>query len=361
MTGYKRSFRRTILFSLFPLVIVALTVETFGRYAFYNNLNTHSLFLIEGYQLVKRAMLKRSARTLISKNILGIEGEKVQALFSRKRLLDQNHGRRLAESYRKEYSALFENLIKGIRSTNAIPIVLYPEYRHKSKMENEYQLFVELCKKLDIPLIDLSKEFDSYGSSALALLPLNGHLSRFGNQLVATKVRRQLDTVYEHRSLIKYKSRPDIMGDLPPNSDRIWQLHKDMPFKVTTNSQGFRMDTDLVFPAKRQRILILGDSYTFGPHLHNQDTFPGLLSSEDHSREYINAGISGYSITEQKLLWEKNAKYSEPDIVILQVLDNDILSGMTTYKKNLLGKDNHVYQYTESEKQYIKNEMNQGH
>lgn len=336
-------------------------METFSRYAFYNNSSTHSLFLIEGYQLVKRGMLKRSARTLISENILGIEGEKVQVLFSRKRLLGQNHGRRLVESYRKEYSALFENLIKGIRSTNAIPIVLYPEDRHMSKMDNEYQLFLELCEKLDIPLVDLSQQFDRYGSSAVTLLPLNGHLSRFSNQLVATKGRRLLDTVIEHRSLIKYKDRPDIMGDLPSGSDRIWQLHKDMPFNVTTNSQGFRMDSDLVFPTKRQRILILGDSYTFGPHLHNQDTFPGLLSSEDHSREYINAGISGYSVTEQKLLWERKAKYSEPDIVILQVLDNDILSGMTTYKKNLIGKDNHVYQYTESEMQYIKSAMNQGH
>lgn len=164
-------------------------------------------------------------------------------------------------------------------------MVLYPEYGHVSKKDSAYRLFVKLCEKLDIQLIDVSKTFESYGGSAVALLPLNGHLSRFGNQLVATKVRQLLDTVYEHRSLIKYKGRPDIMGDLPSGSDRIWQLHKDTPFNVTTNSQDFRMDADLVFPAKRQRILILGDSYTFGPHLHNQDTFPGLLSSEDHSRE----------------------------------------------------------------------------
>lgn len=77
-------------------------METFSRYAFYNNSNTHSLFLIEGYQLVKRGMLKRSARTLISENILGIEGEKVQVLFSRQRLFDQEHGRRVVERYREK-------------------------------------------------------------------------------------------------------------------------------------------------------------------------------------------------------------------------------------------------------------------
>jgi len=61
-----------------------------------------------------------------------------------------------------------------------------------------------------------------------------------------------------------------------------------MPFRVFINGQGFRNTFEIYFPKKKQRILVLGDSYTSGIYLPNNSTYTEFLNREFQDKEFIS-------------------------------------------------------------------------
>lgn len=73
-----------------------------------------------------------------------------------------------------------------------------------------------------------------------------------------------------------------------------------------------------------KRIVILGDSFSWGWGVEVSEAFPDLLEAALENVEVINAGVPGYS-TDQELLWlEREGLKYQPDLVILQLFLNDI-------------------------------------
>ncbi len=99
---------------------------------------------------------------------------------------------------------------------------------------------------------------------------------------------------------------------------------------VARNADGFR---DHAFampkPAGTYRILVLGDSFTWGVGLDVEETVPKLLEAELAGQaagpvEVVNASQSGTNTVEQwMLLRERGMKY-QPDLVLLLYNLNDI-------------------------------------
>jgi lysophospholipase L1-like esterase len=99
------------------------------------------------------------------------------------------------------------------------------------------------------------------------------------------------------------------------------------------NGLGFRGDRCL--PQKSletKRIVCLGDSFTFGQGVHFQHTFGHLLERHLSGRvsttlpkpvEVINAGRCGFSTPEELACYRDLAETLKPDVVILQMSDND--------------------------------------
>ena len=88
---------------------------------------------------------------------------------------------------------------------------------------------------------------------------------------------------------------------------------------VNTNSKGLRGKTEYGYarvPGKK-RILVLGDSFTFGTEVSDDETFSHYLESDLPDTEVLNLGVQGYG-QDQMLLYLKNEgiKY-RPDIVVL--------------------------------------------
>src|SRR5271157_3292138 len=88
---------------------------------------------------------------------------------------------------------------------------------------------------------------------------------------------------------------------------------------VNTNSKGLRGNTEYEYartPGK-QRILVLGDSFTFGTDVSDDETYSHYLESDLPNTEVLNLGVQGYG-QDQMLLYlkEEGVKY-HPDIVIL--------------------------------------------
>lgn len=115
---------------------------------------------------------------------------------------------------------------------------------------------------------------------------------------------------------------------------------------VVTSSQGLR---DHFYDPKAHgefRILLLGDSFTFGWGLTIEKSIPrileGLMNSHDLTKRVtvINGGVPGYAPWQERLLMHDKFTLLEPDLVILQIfLQNDIDN--TLFR---VGKRTHAFQ-----------------
>tara|TARA_B100000902_G_C27271277_1_gene896376 strand:+ start:618 stop:1787 length:1170 start_codon:yes stop_codon:yes gene_type:complete len=107
--------------------------------------------------------------------------------------------------------------------------------------------------------------------------------------------------------------------------------------QVTTNSRGFRNTIPSINSEKK--ILILGDSYTFGIHIKDENTYSSRLSkliNRKHEYEVINAGYANGFETDQQYSWFSNFIKNNgcPEIVILGFfLGNDFFVNQKYWKE----------------------------
>ncbi len=85
-----------------------------------------------------------------------------------------------------------------------------------------------------------------------------------------------------------------------------------------------------------KRILILGDSVTYGYCVNYSETFSGILheqlsSSGKLNTEIINAGHNGFNIKDSANYYEKYGKEFDPDIVIIAITASDNTSQSIEY------------------------------
>ncbi len=116
--------------------------------------------------------------------------------------------------------------------------------------------------------------------------------------------------------------------------DRRLELMTPFSVEYQLNRHGLR-GKDLAIPKPKgiQRIACLGDSFTFGQGVHEGDTYTAVLerslnqtSSGDRGDvfEVLNAGRCGFSTYEERRIFDRYVAAYEPDLVILQMNDNDI-------------------------------------
>ncbi|MGC2112238.1 MAG: SGNH/GDSL hydrolase family protein [Candidatus Korobacteraceae bacterium] len=88
---------------------------------------------------------------------------------------------------------------------------------------------------------------------------------------------------------------------------------------VNTNSKGLRGTTDYDYartPGK-QRILVLGDSFTFGTDVSDDETFSHYLEAALPDTEVLNLGVQGYGQDQMLLYLQQEGVKYHPDIVLV--------------------------------------------
>jgi lysophospholipase L1-like esterase len=97
--------------------------------------------------------------------------------------------------------------------------------------------------------------------------------------------------------------------------------------EIKINSQGFRGPEPSSNPA-RQRVIVLGDSITFGHNLALEETFPFLLQqqllSQGRNPEVLNFGVTGYDTLQEVLSLENRGLKYQPDVVVIAYCLNDV-------------------------------------
>ena len=148
--------------------------------------------------------------------------------------------------------------------------------------------------------------------------------------------------LYEKDDALSFKTKPNL---------NITFRTKEYEALYTTNNDGIREYTQKKFNKAKgqQRILTIGDSFTFGIGLNKEDTFQEKLKEKLYTIlkkkvEVINAGTSGYGAAQSFEFLKMNIKGYDPDIVIFSFYNNDVLddreySSLTVGNGCLIRKD----------------------
>ncbi len=100
-------------------------------------------------------------------------------------------------------------------------------------------------------------------------------------------------------------------------------------FRIHINNLGFRGPDTPMLPANNSlRVLLIGDSFTFGPYVKDSETLAGWLQASLVGRctavEVVNGGVGGSTIVDQRPLAE-HALMMRPGVVLLAIFaGNDI-------------------------------------
>lgn len=100
---------------------------------------------------------------------------------------------------------------------------------------------------------------------------------------------------------------------------------------LNTNSKGIRGLTEYSYNNDQDkiRILVLGDSYTFGEEVSDNETYSYYLQEMIPNSEVINLGIHGYGHDQMLIFLKEEGIRYKPDIIILGFIYPDM-------KRNLL-------------------------
>ena len=131
-----------------------------------------------------------------------------------------------------------------------------------------------------------------------------------------------------------YESHPVYRFRHYPNMDetRTW----GDSYRLRTNSHGIRADREEPYESPHEtRIVVHGDSLTFGVGVEHEETFVGRterrLRQEVRAIDVLNLGVSAHGPDQQYLLFrEEGRKYSPRICVIAVCLRNDLDDGAGT-------------------------------
>lgn len=122
-------------------------------------------------------------------------------------------------------------------------------------------------------------------------------------------------------------------GDLLPNLNSIETVYALRPYRLVTNSVGLRNTDELNKDASVTRILAIGDSFTYGFYVHNEEAYPARLEevleqTTDRRYQVLNGGVPGYTLQDELAYLNEKGLALNPDIVVLGVYTNDIFDYM---------------------------------
>ena len=127
--------------------------------------------------------------------------------------------------------------------------------------------------------------------------------------------------------LATYENMPGVWA---PGQDFTLKNVSSLPHRVRINSAGYRgAEFDTQKGLDEFRVLMVGDSYTFGTNVGEAETMPYLVEQELYEAcekerfTVFNAGISGTTIRGQTEMVKRGMSL-DPDLVVLVFTETDI-------------------------------------
>ena len=125
--------------------------------------------------------------------------------------------------------------------------------------------------------------------------------------------------------------RPPDRVEFMVDQEAYWRVAPNQrdprPPAVSVNRQGFRGDHDIGDKQPgRARVLVLGDSYTWGMGVGDDETYSAQLEAMSDGRlEVINGGTPGWGLFQFKVRLDRWIDKLDPDFVVVLINTADIL------------------------------------
>lgn len=128
---------------------------------------------------------------------------------------------------------------------------------------------------------------------------------------------------YSAMNWYRRSSIPSVPYLLKPQLSGAWGLGR-----ATTDEFGLRNDHPSEKPAGIHRILMLGDSVTFGYGVDQKQSFPAVLEellNQNQKTRYqvINGGVPGFSIADEGAFLPTLLTRYKPDLILWTIVSND--------------------------------------
>lgn len=104
--------------------------------------------------------------------------------------------------------------------------------------------------------------------------------------------------------------------------------------RLTTNARGLRGSRDYAYekPAGVFRIVVLGDSFTFGEEVGDDDVYAHQLEGRLSGVEVVNLGVHGYGHDQMLLYLKEEGLRYRPDLVLLGFISDDMVRNTLAFR-----------------------------
>ncbi len=105
-----------------------------------------------------------------------------------------------------------------------------------------------------------------------------------------------------------------------------------MYFSSAEGLRSIRSGEQLGSTSAKQRIALVGDSFTFGLEVSYEDTWGAVLQNElGPDVQVLNFGVNGYGVDQAYLRYARDVRSWKPDIVIFGIIDHDLVRTLSVY------------------------------
>ena len=118
----------------------------------------------------------------------------------------------------------------------------------------------------------------------------------------------------------------------------VWPGHPDVPYKLTTDSRGFRNSEAL----NECDVLVIGDSFAEGSEISDEQTWPALVAGRSGKRVY-NLGMAGGGPRKYRVAIEQIGLGLKPKIVLLMLYEGNDFRADRKKTRTGLGQALRVY------------------
>ena len=328
-----------LILTIFLLLIIEATSSIVYYYKYGSTRDFASVWLIKN---ISRSLDRHRALNVVSK-LPKFDVSKVIVFPSNK--TEKKFGNSLLSSYEKEFSRFVSETKK-----NDIPLLILWLPTLKNMATNNFyeNYFKRISAKNKIDFISMKSLLEKKRDE-IFLMPYDDHYTRYANNIISDRLSSYINS--KNFSNKKNFLCNNIKGMWSVNKSEIWNFKPGVPYTLSTDEFGFRKTSDKSYDRDKKTLIVVGDSFTFGPYLPYYDTYPSFLYRQLGEWNVINGGVSGFGIRSEFDLLKENHECLKPDLIILQVLDNDT-DNIRNAKYNEYNWKGEILDHTKEEKAF---------
>ena len=117
-----------------------------------------------------------------------------------------------------------------------------------------------------------------------------------------------------------------------PHPERGWVPKPNLP-RERTNERGHRALAPYKFRDDAFRVLILGDSFTFGSTVPDGLEWPSRLQARDERMQIINLGVGGYGVAQMYVTLRDEIAEYRPHAVVFAPITDDLNRSLLSFRE----------------------------